>query len=590
MATIDETLSLAVQYLQSGYWQAAEQSCQQILAVAPNEANAWHILGSVYFQLGRVPAAVDCLRRAVAILPDWAEAQFHLGKVLLGQQRLDEAAAALQRACELRPDMAEAHDELGLVFQKQRKLDEAVACHRRALEVNPNYAVAHNDLGVALETQGNKDEAVACYRRALQLRPNYAAALNNLGNICKDLAKLDEAIACYRRALEELPDSPIVQCGLGNVLGLSGRLNEGIACLRRALKVKPDFVTARSTLLCMMQYRDSVTLRQLADAHAKFERLHAAPLRTAWRRHENVRDPQRPIRVGFCSCDLRRHPVGFFLIRLLENLDPERCETYLYADGKMQDDVTARLRAAATSWSNVFGWNDDRLAEQIRGDRIDVLFDLAGHTSGNRLMLFARKPAPIQITWCGYAGTTGLAAMDYILADRHVIPPQFEPYYCERVLRMPDGFLCFEPPDDAPPVSPLPATAEGARDLCRVPQSAQDHAPGGGGLVPRAGAIARGPIAAEVPRRWTTRRWPIGFRVCSPDGGSIRPGWSSAAFPRPDKRFDGLSSESTSPWTPSLQRLHDDLRGIVDGDAGGDLPRRERLPAGVRSATYPPSG
>jgi predicted O-linked N-acetylglucosamine transferase (SPINDLY family) len=162
--------------------------------------------------------------------------------------------------------------------------------------------------------------------------------------------------------------------------------------------------------------------------------------------------------VGFVSPDLGRHPVGYLLVRVLENLG---LETICYSDRVAQDDMTCRLQAAATQWRDVLGLSDERLAEQIRADAVDILFDLAGHTAHNRLLALARKPAPIQITWLGYVGTTGLAAMDYILADRYEIPPESEVYYREKVLRLPDGYVCFDAPEEAPPVGPLPAMAQG---------------------------------------------------------------------------------------------------------------------------------
>ena len=175
----------------------------------------------------------------------------------------------------------------------------------------------------------------------------------------------------------------------------------------------------------------------------------------------HVRGGQGRLRLGFVSPDLGRHPVSYFLVRALENLDRRQQKIVCYADSTLQDDLTHRLQAAATQWRDVAGLSDQRLAEQIRADRIDILFDLAGHTAHNRLLVFARKPAPLQITWIGYEGTTGLSAMDYLLANRHMVPEGSQAHYREQVLRMPEGYVCFDPPEGAPPAGPLPAHEPG---------------------------------------------------------------------------------------------------------------------------------
>jgi predicted O-linked N-acetylglucosamine transferase (SPINDLY family) len=495
MATISEALAMAIQHHQAGRLQAAEQIYRQVLQAEPDQADAIHLLGVIAHQLGqheiavqhirraialqgnvadfhnnlgepyralhRIPEAVACFRRALELKPDFAVAHNNLGVAFWEQGKLDEAVACYRRALQSNPDYAEAHYNLGGVLRDQGKPDEAVACCLQALRLRPDYAEAHNNLGNAWKDQGKLDEAVACYHRALALKPDYAEAHNNLGGALKDQGKLDEAVACYHRALALKPENAEIHSNLGNALKDQGKLDEAVACCRRALALKPNYAAAHSNLLLMLQYCTGATPAALAEAHAEYDRRHAAPLGGAIARHENVHDRDRRLRLGFVSPDLWQHPVGCFLLRVLENLGPEQHETICYSDRIVKDDLTHRLQAAATQWRDVTGISDQRLAEQIRADRIDILFDLAGHTAHNRLLVFARKPAPIQVTWAGYVGTTGLQAMDYILADRYQIPPGAERHYQERVLRMPEGYVCYAPPADAPVVTALPALERG---------------------------------------------------------------------------------------------------------------------------------
>jgi predicted O-linked N-acetylglucosamine transferase (SPINDLY family) len=362
--------------------------------------------------------------------------------------------------------LAEAHYNLGTVFQAQGKLEAAVSSYQRAVELNPNDALAHNNLGAVFHSQGKLNEAVACFWRAVELKPDLCEAHKNLGSIFQSQGKLDEAVGCFRRVLELIPDSPEAHGRLGNALKEQGELDEAIACYRRALELRPDMAPVWDNLLFVLQYRASTNLTELAAAHAEYDRAVGAPFRNSWKRHENDRDAERSLRVGFVSPNLGLSPVGFFLIRAMENLgriqcEAGQCEVICYSDRKVKDRLTPRFEAAASIWREVSGLSDQEVDEQIRADRIDILIDLAGHTAGNRLLVFARKPAPIQVTWAGYAGTTGLEAMDYILADRYEIPPEAEGFYSERVLRMPDGYVCYEPPSFAREVTALPALSQG---------------------------------------------------------------------------------------------------------------------------------
>jgi predicted O-linked N-acetylglucosamine transferase (SPINDLY family) len=442
----------------------AIKSYRRALELNPKYAEAYNNLGAALNDQEKLDEAVACYRRALELKPNYAEARYNLGNALTCQGNLDGALACYREALQLNPDFAEDHNNMGNVLKDQGKLDEAVASYRRALELKPDHADTHINLGIVLKDRRKLDEAAACFRRALELKPDRAEAHNNLGNVLKAQWKLDEAIASYRRALALRPDyagADKVHNNLGVAFMDQGRADEALEYYRQALKLSPDSISIHSNLLYALHYCAGVTPGALAEAHAEYDRRHAAPLRGTLTRREKVRDRQGPLRLGFVSPDLGRHPVGNFLVRVLENLDDKQHETVCYSDRIAKDDWTHRFQAAATQWRDVFGMDDQRLAEQIRADRIDILFDLTGHTAFNRLLVFARKPAPIQITWIGYEGTTGLAAMDYLIADRFVIPEGTERYYRERVLRMPNGYLCYDPPDAAPPVGPPPSIENG---------------------------------------------------------------------------------------------------------------------------------
>ena len=421
------TLDIAIDHHQSGRLEEAEQLYRQVLEMSPRDRDALHLLGVVAHQTGRDNEAIGLIRQSLEI--DCTEAKFHnsLGATYQAQGNLSEALACYQRSVMLDMDYPEAHHNLGVVLLDQGRTTEAVTALRRAVWLKADYANAHNSLGTALRALGQLEEAAASIRHALQLREDFGEAHNNLGNTLKDLGRSTDSIACYERAVELLPHANRIH----------------------------------SNLLCALQYRTGITPRELAAAHNAFDRTFGEPLRSAWRPHDNSPDPDRRLRLGFVSPDFHRHPVGYFLIGVLEHLDGEQAESICYSSSTTNDDLAARFRAAATNWRDSHSWSDERLEEEIRADGIDILFDLSGHTGKNRLIVFARKAAPIQVSWAGYVGTTGLKAMDYLLADRHEIPPSAEPHHAERVLRMPDAYVCYEPPAYAPPVSLLPALEKG---------------------------------------------------------------------------------------------------------------------------------
>ena len=406
--------------------------------------------GIEHHRAGRIAEAEAAYRRALEQEADCADALNLLGVVLCQTGRNQQAVQYLERAVKLRPQDAACRNNLGLALQAAGAPEAAEKAFRRALALDPAYPEAHNNLGNLLLNQGRTEEAIAHYRQALTLRPAYAHAANNLGNALRRARRLGEAEASYRNAVNLDPGYAEAYRNLGGLLGGQARLSEALECFRRALRIRPGDHHAHSALLMHLHYDPALTPEAIFAEHLRWSRRHAAHLEAAARPHRNRRAPDRRLRLGYVSPDLRRHAVACFFEPVLRVHDRRQFEIFCYSDVLAPDDVTQRLAGLADCWRTVCGLSDEALADLVREDGIDILVDLAGHTAQNRLLAFARKPAPVQVSWLGYPNTTGLASVDYRVSDAQADPPgRTEHLHSERLMRLPKTFVCYGgPPED----------------------------------------------------------------------------------------------------------------------------------------------
>ncbi len=337
-------------------------------------------------------------------------------------------AAAVPAGGRGRPPSAESLRQRAVALISFRRLEEAVHLLTRAISLRPKFAEAHRDLGGAMLRQGNLEGAIASLQRALQLRPGFAEAWGSLGDAYQLEGKISQAIRCYRRLLELVP---------------------------RAAKV-------HSNMLLSMNYDPRFSAEEVFHEHLRWAERHADPHFRDIQPHTNDRTPNRRLMIGYVSPDFRRHSVNYFAEPILAGHYREDFHVTCYSDAIRPDGVTRDLASLSDDFRDTHAMNDEQLAAQVRADGIDILVDLSGHTGNNRLGTFARKPAPIQVTYLGYPNTTGLAAIDYRITDALADPPgHSEHFHSEQLVRLPATFLCYQPPPDSPDVGPLPCLKAG---------------------------------------------------------------------------------------------------------------------------------
>jgi protein O-GlcNAc transferase len=432
-------------YYQDGNYDDAETLAKSITEQFPKYPFGWKVLGAVFKQTGRLIESLAPSQKCVQLEPKDAEVQNNLGNTLDELGRFKEAEASYKQAIALKPDYAKAHNNLGVTLQKIGKLDEAEACYKQAITLKSDYAEVHINLGVTLKELGRLKEAEENYKKAIDLKPDYAEAHYNLGLLRYNLSQFEEAEANYKKAIDLKPDYAEAHYNLAIMLQDLNQFKEAEVSYNNAIAFQPDYNVAYNNKNFNSHYSSLRPPLFIYQQHLEFEKQFGGlEVRTTLSLPVK-KQPGDKLRVGYVSGDFKKHSVAYFFEPLLQHHNANAVETFCYYNDKKIDEITDRLITTSNNWHSIFGVSDTDVVNLIKNDNIDILVDLSGHTDKNRLLVFAQKPAPIQVTWLGYPNTTGLSAIDYRLTDIIADPiGEADDLHSETLLRLPNGFQCYK--------------------------------------------------------------------------------------------------------------------------------------------------
>ncbi|MDP3539326.1 MAG: tetratricopeptide repeat protein [Azonexus sp.] len=460
---VDAYVALGCVLEDLGMLEEAASSYCEALAIAPDYAEVHGNLGNIQNKFGQLENSAASYRKALSLNSALDDIQVKLGQTLKGLNQTEAAVTCFRTALMLNPANSDAHFSLGMAQKEQGNLDDAVSSLRLAIKNDQDNPEKHINLGDIFNDLGQPDNAISSYERALEIKPDHAIAHSNLGNVKLALAQFDGAIECYRQAIEIQPDFAAAHNNLGATLLHVGYPIEALTNIRRALALMPDLVAAKSNLVFIENSIANKTPQELLAEAKRYGEIVAGKAK-AFTNWPNDPNPDRCLRIGLVSGDLRDHPVGHFLEGILHSFTSsvtKHLEFYAYTTFNCSDRMSQRLKACCHGWYAAAHVSDEVLANKIREDKIDILIDLSGHTAHNRLSLFAWKPAPIQVTWLGYLATTGVSAIDYLIADAWTLPESEESNFTEKIWRLPESYLCFTPPQSDTAVSALPVLNNG---------------------------------------------------------------------------------------------------------------------------------
>jgi len=474
----------------------AEQLITKALSIAPDNTTFRLSLGSVFQAQQRTDDAIKWYEQTLVLDPFSAEACNNLGVALTTVGRFQDAVASFEKAMQLSPGHVSANGNMGIALCHLGRYDEALRALRTAITYHPKAAAFHASLGAALFHLGQTDAAIDACQEALALDSTHGRAHQTLALIYTKLnrpteatnesrlaaeampevldaqiihgasltatGRLDEAVAFHQQALAKFPRSAALHNNLGNTFKDQGQLEAALAEFRQAMVLDPAAIQFHSNYLYSLHFHPTWKTKDIYEEHRRFNQTFAEPLKREILPHANDKTPTRKLRIGYVSNQFRGHVIGMNMLPLLANHNREYFEIFCYSDVTEPDFYTFRFQQCADHWHSTSGQSSQDLAERIRRDRIDILVDLNMHLAGERLMVFARKPAPIQVAFAAYPGTTGLTTIDYRLTDENLEPSGEMPApSSETAIRLPHSFWCYLPQVKDLPVNGLPAKEMG---------------------------------------------------------------------------------------------------------------------------------
>jgi len=388
--------------------------------------------------------------------PNNFQSNFFLGILSAQTKKFDIAKQLLNKASETDPDNVDAHNNLGNVLKELGEYQKSKNCFQKAIQIQPNFALAHNNLGAVLQELGEYQKAALSYQKAIQIQPNFAEVHSNLGAVLRELGERQKAISCYQEALKIQPDNAEAHYNLGIVFKELGEHQKAITCNEKAINLKPGHVRAYSNMLLTSLHLEKVDPKYYLTKTKEF-RFSLKPVSDDLLLKYQFDGRPKKLKIGFVSGDFKQHPVGYFLLDTLKHLKNKNLELIAYSNFKKKDSLSVELKSHFTNWCEITDQNDEKVVNQIRKDGIHILFDLSGHSAKNRLPMFINKPAPIQVSWAGYPGSTGIPEIDYLIGDSFVTPSNERNHFTEKIFLLPNIWVCFTVPDIEIKLGQLPA-------------------------------------------------------------------------------------------------------------------------------------